>query len=64
MIRLSNAPTNKGRTLLVQFTTKLMGEPRVDLATEYYDSLYSGTRKGYDRLPDFWEIPQWIAMIA
>lgn len=63
-IRASDSPTNEDRTLLVQFTSKLMGEPKTDLSTEYYDSLYSGTRKGYDRLPDFWETPQWIAMAA
>lgn len=62
-IKQSSDESNKGRTLLIQFTTKLMGS-YVDTASRYYDKLYSGTREGYARLEDFWEIPQWIGQAA
>lgn len=62
-IKQSDTESNAGRTLLVQFTSDLMGK-NVDSSSEYYDKLYSGVRKGYARLKDFWEIPQWIGQIA
>ena len=33
------------------------------LFRSYYDKLY-GTRIGYKRLPDFWEVPQWMGEAA
>ena len=62
-IKQSETESNAGRTLLVQFTSDLMGK-NVDSSSEYYDKLYSGVRPGYARLKDFWEIPQWIGQIA
>jgi hypothetical protein len=49
------------RLVLAQFNTELLqtGGMRGPI-DDYYDSLY-GTRPGYWRPKDFWEIPQWIA---
>lgn len=61
-----NSPSNAGRQVLVQFSSDLLdahhGEP--DAASAYYDKLYSGTREGFARLNDFWEIPQWMGYAA
>ena len=64
-----NATTNnKGRSLMVQFSSNLDKTGVVDkflaMFTKYYDLLYSGVRKGYDRLSDFWEIPQWMGFVS
>lgn len=51
----------------VSFLSKLIDaiKPGPDtLARKYYDSLYSGLRDGYDRMQDFWEIPQWVGVGA
>lgn len=64
-VRQSDAPTNEGRQLLVQFSSDLLNAAgKADEASQYYDKLYSGTRKGYERLPDSWEIPQWIGFAS
>jgi predicted nucleotidyltransferase len=62
-IKQDDVESNKGRTLLVQFTSNLMGTG-VDSSADYYNKLYSGAREGYSRLDDFWEIPQWIGQVA
>ena len=64
-VRDTNAPTNKGRTLMVQFSNEILN-PRGDVVNPsdvYYDKLYS-TRAGFDRAADFWEVPQWQAQLA
>ena len=61
-IRLTDASSNKGRVLMIQFTTELMGKS-YDQATKYYEKLYK-TREGYVKEPDFWEIPTWIGNVA
>lgn len=53
-------PDNSNRVLLLQFSSDLINPPERDVATGYYDKLYSGARPGYARLEDFWEIPQWM----
>jgi hypothetical protein len=60
------APTNKGRQLMVQFSSDLIngGIGEADEASRYYDKLYSGARPGYARMKDFWEIPQWMGFVA
>lgn len=64
-VRQSGAESNDGRQLLVQFSTELINKNAViDESSRYYDALYSGTRKGYQRLRDFWEIPQWMGYVS
>jgi hypothetical protein len=64
-IRQSDAESNEGRQLLMQFSTELINKnAAVDSSTEYYDALYSGQREGYQRLRDFWEIPQWMGYVS
>jgi hypothetical protein len=65
-VRGSDAPgDNAGRTLLVQFSSDLINRnAQKDQSAAYYDKLYSGTRKGYARLQDFWEIPQWTGFAS
>ena len=59
------AQTNEKRTLLVQFSSDLLHKAGLkDAASEYYDKLYSGSREGYARMKDFWEIPQWIGFAS
>jgi hypothetical protein len=67
----SQIPDNSNRQLMVQFASDLIYGAGKDVATgqdpvagDYYDKLYSGTRKGYARLNDFWEIPQWMGFGA
>jgi len=55
--------SNEDRHLLMQFSSPLLTEDEESDAKEYYDKLYK-TRKGYDRLNDFWEIPAWIGQVA
>lgn len=62
-VRQSDAPTNAGRQLLLQFSTELFNFPE-DAATNYYKTLYGGTREGYAKLRDFWEIPQWMGYVS
>lgn len=58
-------PDNTGRSLLVQLSSDLINAnvPKGGDAA-YYDKLYSGTRTGYARLADFWEIPQWVGFAS
>lgn len=64
-VRQTDAPTNADRVLVVQFTPDLMYPDGPDpVSTPYYDALYSGLRQGYDRSKDFWEIPQWQAVVT
>lgn len=67
----SVTPDNSNRQLMVQFASDLIYGAGKDIATgqdpmagNYYDKLYSGARKGYARLNDFWEIPQWMGFGA
>jgi uncharacterized radical SAM superfamily protein len=62
---------NAHRTLLVQISNKLINpessEPRLPeevMESRYYDKLYDGSRPGYKRLDDFWEIPQWMGFAS
>jgi broad specificity phosphatase PhoE len=68
-VRQSDSPDNSGRTLMVQFSSDLLGQKAAqtgarDESAAYYDKLYSGARPGYSRLQDFWEIPQWQGYLA
>jgi len=64
-VRQSPDESNSGRQLLIQFSTELINKNAVpDSSTAYYDRLYSGARKGYARLRDFWEIPQWMGYVS
>jgi hypothetical protein len=65
-VRRSTELGNADRILLVQFSSQLLsGEEESDpAANHYYDTLYSGVRPGYVRLPDFWEIPYWMAFVS
>jgi hypothetical protein len=71
-VRQSGASDNSNRVLLMQFTKDMMYAPTdvnkppnpLDVAASaYYDKLYA-QRKGYARLPDFWEVPQWHAVLT
>ena len=64
--RANDAQTNEARTLAVQFASDLLykGAQQDTTSGDYYDKLYSGARKGYARMADFWEIPQWIGFAA
>jgi hypothetical protein len=57
-IRNTDAKSNKGRWLAVQFSDTVTIEED-ESAKRYYDKLY-GTRKGYKRMGDFWEVPLWM----
>jgi ribosomal protein S18 acetylase RimI-like enzyme len=62
-VRQTDSPTNADRVLLVQFAPELMYPNGPDpISTPYYEKLYSGVRKGFDKAPTFWEIPQWAAV--
>ena len=61
-VKTSSSKSNEGRTLMVQFTSELMGKDNASSA-EYYASLYKNV-PGYKRAADFWEIPQWQASMA
>ncbi len=50
------------KILAIQISNKLINPD--DTGQEYYDKLYSGVRPGYYRGTDFWEIPQWVALLA
>lgn len=66
-VRTDAAESAAGRVLLVQFSSDLLQSQNpggVDAGSAYYDKLYSGTRKGYDRMDDFWEIPQWMGFAS
>ncbi len=64
-VRQSSSDSNEGRQLLVQFSTELINKDfAVDDSTKYYDALYGGQREGYQRLRDFWEIPQWMGYVS
>ena len=58
-----DTPKTKGKVLAIQFSTDLP-QTEGDIGKEFYDKLYSGLRKGYDRLADFWEVPPWIAQVT
>lgn len=61
----SASATNEDRMLMVQFSSDMInGAGLKDEASDYYDKLYSGKREGYDRLQDFWEIPQWMGFVS
>lgn len=63
-IRQSMSKENKGRTLLIQISSRLLlGDAQYDISERYYDQLYRN-RPGYDRTADFWEIPFWIAQVG
>lgn len=67
-VRRDASPDNSDRTLLVQISNNLL-DPSTrtgvkDEAARYYDKLYSGARPGFDRMQDFWEIPDWIAQAS
>jgi hypothetical protein len=50
---------------MVQFEPNLMYPNGPDpVSTPYYELLYSGNRKGYSKSPDFWELPQWQAVLT
>jgi hypothetical protein len=58
--------TNKGRTLLVQFSDDIINpgtKQATDKATQYSDKLYKSV-PGYNRPADFWELPDWQTQIA
>lgn len=64
-IRQHNLPSNKSRTLMIQFSNHMIN-PRSGTPTtpeQYFDKLYN-SRKGYVRPDDFWEIPQWQANLS
>lgn len=66
-VRQTTGRENKGRPLLVQFSTNLINpvEQSTGLDKEYYDLLYNTLiDRGYQRPTDFWEIPQWIGVIS
>ena len=64
-VRQTDAPDNTGRLLMVQISSNLINaQGAKDVAATYYDKLYSGARKGYARMDDFWEIPQWIGFAS
>ncbi len=64
-VRQSDTDSNEGRQLLVQFSNKLINKDfGPDEASRYNDEVYGGKREGYDRLQDFWEIPQWMGFIS
>ena len=63
--RDASTPSNKSRTLMVQFSSDLLkpqGVPKTNL-DQSYDKLYS-QRAGYHRPQDFWEVPQWVSHLA
>lgn len=64
-VRQHDLPSNKNRTLMLQFSNKLInpssGTPTT--AEQYFDKLYN-SRVGYSRPDDFWEIPQWQANLS
>jgi tRNA A37 methylthiotransferase MiaB len=66
-VRQSDSKSNKGRKLMVQFSSELLyGERKIedkDVSNKYFDRLYSKI-KGYDRTVDFWEVPLWMSRIA
>ena len=65
-MRHGNGKSNKGRFLLIQFSSDLLngGRRRGASASErYFDKLYRN-REGYARTFDFWEVPLWIARIT
>lgn len=69
-IILSDNPgaSKKDKVVLVQISNRAA---RVqDAGEDYYNALYSGVRSGYVRpgeskgaLPDFWEVPPWLAVV-
>ena len=63
-VKQSPRATNSNRTLLVQISTNLINKVVDPASKAYYDSLYESGSRPYDRLYDFWEIPQWIAMAS
>ncbi|HUW45882.1 MAG TPA: radical SAM protein [Dehalococcoidia bacterium] len=63
MRKQHDAASNKGRHLLIQFSSPLLTTEEDPEAKAYFDKLYS-TRKGYDRLEDFWEVPGWMGAVA
>lgn len=63
-VKNSADPHNYQRVLACQFASATLYSHEPGKAGQYYDKLYSGTRKGYDRPQDFWEIPRWIAVMA
>lgn len=66
-IRQDTTPDNKGRTLLVQFSTNLINPVESGVKSKdkaYYSKLYSGVRKGFTHPTDFWELPQWIGVAS
>lgn len=63
-VRQTTAPTNKGRTLLVQFSSDLLTAGQEDpKAREYCDKLHM-VKPGYSIPGDFWELPTWIGLMA
>jgi len=62
-VKAATEPDNSDRTLLVQFSSKLLGKGEEPAARKYFDKLYR-SRAGYARADDFWEIPTWIGSAA
>lgn len=59
---------NSNRVLAVQISSDLMQPPTLNAVDEaaqrYYETLYSGARKGYVKPSDFWEIPDWMSQVT
>ena len=62
-VRQSMEEGNADRTLMVQVSSFLLGETERSKTSRYFDKLYR-TVPGYDRTPDFWEIPTWMGRAA
>lgn len=65
-VRRENAPEgNNGRVLMIQISNSLLNPKKAERTAEstYYDMLYT-KRDGYVRPDDFWELPEWQAMVA
>ena len=66
-VRQSPVQSNAGRTLMVQFASDVLYPPTGEKgeAGEYYDKLYEKRAGvGYKRMADFWEVPQWQAVLS
>jgi len=68
-VRQSTEPSNQGRVLMVQFASDVLYAPKEGAAKTaadaYYDKLYQNRAEfGYKRMDDFWEVPQWQAVMT
>lgn len=63
-VRPSGEASNADRVLAIQFSTHLVNAGRARSGMDdYSDKLYAN-RPGYSRPSDFWELPQWIGVVA